>query len=159
MRLKHDQCPSTYQSFCGPAAVALITGETAEEAARCFNLFSGRPLDQQVKGTYQREVERVLEFFDFKMVFVERPKGTWGTRENMWGEVNDVYHHKTVTQILKILLPGETYFVGTGRHWFVIKDGRAYDNSRPEGWDISKPNRPYRRGRVRCLARMEKIPQ
>ena len=162
MRVRHEAGPGPRQTFCGPAAISIITGETAEEAARCINLFRNAPLDEKVKGTYTSEITRALDFFGFECQEVERPKGKWGkvNYDYWWHEQpTDRFYRPTVTSLLPKMEPGEVYWIGTAGHWFVIKDGRAYDNARPGGWDITKPGAKYRRGRVWNLVRVREVSQ
>jgi hypothetical protein len=133
MKLIRDKHSNHY---CGPAAVALLTGVHVDEAARALRAASG---ERAVKGTVNRHMMTALSLLGHMAIPV--PTQSVNGRP------------PTLTQALKGALRGrqvETrYLVTLTGHYVVIQGRKLYDNKHPQGVRLTEC--PYRRKRVRAL--------
>lgn len=117
--------------YCGPAAIALLTGVHVDEAARALRVASGK---RAVKGAVNRHMMEALSLLGHFAIPVP------------------VASKPTLTQALAGPLRGrqaETYLVTLTGHYVVIQGRTLYDNKHPEGVRLTEC--PYRRKRVRSL--------
>lgn len=118
--------------FCGPAAVALLTGRHVDDAAYALRTVMGR---RAVKGTSNPFMVAALDLLGHLAL----PVPTGG--------------RPTLTQALSGALRGrkadQAYLVLLTHHYVVIRGRRLYDNKHPQGVWLSEC--PYRRKRVRAL--------
>lgn len=140
------------QSFCGPAALSIISGRPAELCAAWVNHRRGRSLNDPVRGMSQFELERVALSLGFRLepviesfraaAGVEQPAvecvlawkyGEWKRRARTLASVRRFMELGIGSRIVHVLM--------TPGHFLVAWRGRLYDNAHPLG-------APWRRFRV-----------
>jgi hypothetical protein len=125
--------------FCGPFAVAAITGRPVSEICKLINVWRRHPPQKHVKGTYGSELLHVLRAMDWNVRLwnVARKKATNG-------RTRPVY--PTLAQWLQSNEKG-LYIVGVTNHWVVINRDWLQDTRYRTPVDMSRKN-PYSRRRV-----------
>lgn len=127
--------------YCGPAAIALLTGVHVDEAARALRIVSRK---RAIKGATNRQMMDAMYMLGYMAVPV--PTGATGK------------HRPTLTQVLAGSLrnrqPETAYLMVVTGHYVVIRGRKLYDNRHPDGIWLGEC--PYRRKRVRGLWVVEK---
>jgi hypothetical protein len=104
--------PKGQNSYCGPAAVSVVTGAPTSEVARVMRRGRFGWSHVPVKSTYDSDLRYALQAYglDLKMVedFSTRPTLARWLRENK-----------------SLRTPGVTFIISAGNHWVVIS-GRRY---------------------------------
>jgi hypothetical protein len=137
--------------FCGPFALAYVMGSDTDTAADLLgskdikgvgpDVFT-QALSQagiQVETVMPKWAARIEKERFTKTRYELAPDGTLRKRS---------IKRFTLTQWLKYAAPkpGEMFIVGVTRHWFVIHDGRWFDNQHPQGGTLDAC--PYLRWNV-----------
>lgn len=109
--------------YCGPAAVAILTGVPLSRIEKMLKRGRKGWGNKPVKGTYNWEVRRVLERLGCKVEELKKPESTIAKF------ADDVRH-------------AGAYLVNVTNHYMVAYAGTIADNANPEGG----PAETYHRG-------------
>lgn len=123
--------------FCGPAAIAALTGRSFEEIRAKINEGRGRCAHQAVRGTFQGEVLRALE--DFAQTWKRIGDGGRGGM--------------TLGRWRKEKRGTGRYLILITRHWIVVRDRVLLDNKHPNGIHIADAG--YDRRKIRAVYRIQ----
>lgn len=136
--------PGTALSFCGPTALAAITGETVERIEQIIvahRAQHGQPRRDKKRGAIVRtmwanEVAPVCAALGWRVVVERyRPGMTFAQWQAQRGDGPHL-----------VLITG--HFVAVSGHWFVDSGNRL---------PIPLSRAPYRRKRVRCFWKLEPV--
>ena len=115
----HDIWPQ--RTYCGPAALAALTGYNAKEEIRSWiNEIRGRPHNQGVLGMSVDEMIAVLEQQRYRHHLVKRPD-------------KPRFH-----ALAEHMQPDAFYIVNVTRHWVAFLNGEVADSITRFGCPISE---------------------
>jgi hypothetical protein len=116
--------PKSTNTWCGPAAIAALTGCTPDEAAstianvRNYTECRERIVSAKgVKGTYDREIKKALRRLGFSMTDVTSYSRHTPPR------VNERF--KAWADRTREMRGDRLYLVSAGRHWIVVRGWQA----------------------------------
>lgn len=121
--------PVGSSSFCGPAALSLITGRSVDDCVTVLKHI--RQSARAIKGIYNTEMREALGHLGYQM------------------HVLPVRGRPTLAQLLRSLRergPEHIFLINTTGHYVVLRGRKIYDNKNPEGVFVRQYN--HRRARV-----------
>ena len=116
-------------SFCGPAALSLITGRSVDDCVTVLKHI--RQSARAIKEIYNTEMREALAHLGYQM------------------HVLPVRGRPTLAQLLRSLRergPEHIFLINTTGHYVVLRGRKIYDNKNPEGVFVRQYN--HRRARV-----------
>lgn len=144
MKVTHSKETKLANRYCGPAAVSVITGITAEAAAEEFRAYrdanntrmrAGESKTQHagIVGVWNKEMVPVLKRLGVKTKLVKENDYVLSSTGRSW-----VREGTTVRGYADELKPNVTYLFNVTRHYITIRNGIVYDNWHNEGKPISE---------------------
>lgn len=125
----------TSNHFCGPAAIAALTGVHVDDAARVLRNVSGKRAIMGIDARHMLAALKKLGHEPHTLLPV-----TTGKRPTLT---------QALAGVLRDRKPDEAFLVTITDHYVVIKGRRLWDNKHPEGIWLGEC--PYRRKRVRAI--------
>ena len=124
--------------YCGPTAVAAITGLPVEQVSVLVNRLRKRPDGQQVYGTYWHELIRILRDLGYTVNTIRLPAKPKG--------------HKVlrVLDLEERLGWSSVHLIETKTHFLAMRDGLVVDSATPQGKLLR--DHPNRRMHATCVA-------
>jgi hypothetical protein len=118
----------TSNRYCGPNALALLTGQHVDDVTRMLRMVSGRPA---IKGTHNRHMLAVLERLGFSALPVPLGAGA-DTRKGKRTSCPTLA--KALRTVLKDRQASQRFLVVVGHHYVCIQGRKVWDyRDYPEG--------------------------
>ena len=140
MKLQRNKGDNTY---CGPAALALITGQPVSNATSAIRFITGQ---SAVRGVTQRDLLRSISMFGKLPVVV--PK-------NYVRDTNPTLAYVLRSAGLRDRRPDTVFLITLTGHFIVLKGRKIYDNHNPEGVFLRKYQ--HRRKRVKAVFQIQEL--
>ena len=149
----------TSNKFCGPAAIASLTGVHVDEAAYALRVATGRRAIKGVRSNGMVDALKLLGYsatqVKLEQVTVKQPvphARAYGITIWKWRKPGKRCTAPTLVSVLRTIAdrkPEDKYLVIITGHYVTIQGRKLYDTKHPEGIFLGQC--PYRRRRVRGL--------